>query len=106
MVFPPKLKTNDYRMTKKHIFIYSCAILSFWSIVSLIMGNFTKLPVGDEIDYVMRGAGLLANGLEAISDGYRPPLFPFLVAALNLVVPERYLLLGMRILNLVIVVFS
>lgn len=75
-------------------------VVTFWSLCSWLMGCFLQPSVWDEGDYIARGNAITHYGLLAISDGYRPPLFPAWISLLALLFPEYVLLDVVRFFNI------
>lgn len=79
------------------------SVFAVWLLLFLFLGVHHKPAAGDEIDYINRGIEFFENGWSAFSDGWRPPLFPLLVAFLNLFVDANSLLNLVRITNIALV---
>jgi len=101
------LKTNPLsrliRIYVRHPVLLGICVLIFWSLIFWIKGSLTTPAVGDEVDYIQRGILLSHQGLSAIADGYRPPLFVFICAALSYFFDEHLLLIAVRLLNIAFV---
>ena len=78
-------------------------VASIWILFAYILGTFSLSYVKDELDYIGRGLSIGQRGLEVISDGYRPPLFPLWIGFIHLFIPEEFLLNTIRILNILMV---
>lgn len=74
-----------------------------WLSVFFLLGIHNKPPTGDEVDYINRGVAFLTHGWGALSDGWRPPLLPLLVAFVKIFAGESSLLNAVRITNIAFV---
>ena len=75
-------------------------VSTIWTLISFLLGNFSKPAYGDEAEYINLGQMLLKNGIAVISDGYRPPLFPIWISFLNSFIPDNMMVESVRFINI------
>jgi hypothetical protein len=101
------LKTNPLSrligVFVRHPSLLLLSVFIFWSLIFWMKGSLTAPASGDEGDYIGRGITLTHQGLSAISDGFRPPFFVFICAAVSYLVGDNFVLTGVRLLNIAFV---
>ncbi|WP_277811563.1 hypothetical protein [Chromohalobacter canadensis] len=78
-------------------------VFAVWLLLFLFLGIHHKPAAGDETDYINRGIEFFENGWSALSDGWRPPLLPLLIAFFNIFVDTSSLLNLARMTNIAFV---
>ncbi|WP_148045487.1 glycosyltransferase family 39 protein [Salinisphaera orenii] len=82
-------------------FLLFLLVTLLWLSVYHAYGFANRPAHGDELAYIARGVDLVEEGITALADGYRPPLFPFIVALLALLFDNKDLLINARLLNII-----
>ena len=97
-------KIINFQKNNRYLAIGLFFLVAFvWILFAYILGIFSLPYVKDELDYIGRGLSLSQKGLEVLSDGYRPPLFPLWIGFIHSFISEEFLLNSIRILNILIV---
>jgi hypothetical protein len=91
------------RIYVRHPSLLWISVFILWSAIFWAKGSLTTPAVGDEIDYTNRGILLAHQGLSAIADGSRPPLFVLICAVLSHFFNDHFVLVGARLLNIAFV---
>ena len=93
-----------FKLNKRYTpIIIWLVFFGFWLSFYYLMGYSTKPPEGDEGDYLERGIRFTEIGFSSLSDGYRPPLLPIIIAMLSKIWGTESILGTARVFNIALV---
>ena len=75
-------------------------VFGCWTALFAATGALTGVGVGDELHYMKAASLFREQGWSALSEGVRPPGMPLMVAVVQEVVPEAWVLFATRCINL------